>query len=57
MSPTITRILASALAFATVTAGTAWAVSPDVMVYGGVPCGIASAITTARGSGGGCCCR
>ncbi len=48
MNPTITRIIASMLAIATVTAGTAWAVSPDVIVYGGVPCGIASAITAAR---------
>jgi hypothetical protein len=48
MNPTITRIIATTLAFATVTAGTAWAVSPDVIVYGGVPCGIASAINAAR---------
>lgn len=48
MNNAFTRILASVLALATLTAGAVWAVSPEVIVYGGVPCGIASAITATR---------
>lgn len=48
MSLAIIRPVASALVLATVTARAAGTVSPDVIVYGGVPCGIAAAITAAR---------
>lgn len=48
MKTIINRLKATALAVATATAATASDVSPDVVVYGGVPCGIAASITAAR---------
>ncbi len=48
MSPAIHRLVICALALTSPTAVMARAVSPDVVVYGGVPCGMASAITAAR---------
>jgi FAD dependent oxidoreductase len=48
MNQAIRRTIAGTLMFLAAVAAPARAASPDVIVYGGVPCGIASAICAAR---------
>jgi heterodisulfide reductase subunit A-like polyferredoxin len=48
MSKVILQIIVSALALVTGAAVPTPALSPDIVVYSGVPCGIAASITAAR---------